>query len=146
MTYSGDADLIDWEAFAEARSMLGVDFVRILGYFREDGMKSVAKLEEAMRSHNSVGMVMPAHTLKGEAYQFGAAKLADVAEQIEIAARHYVEIHQDPSDIVDKIAQLRPLFEATLATLEAEVSPLIERRAVGGSRNPFGGSVYGKFA
>ena len=41
--------LIDWNAFAETRNLLGAGFVRILGYFLEDGTKSVAAIEEAMR-------------------------------------------------------------------------------------------------
>ncbi|MDB5675891.1 MAG: histidine phosphotransferase, partial [Sphingomonas bacterium] len=37
-----ESDLVDWTAFARARSELGAGFVRILGYFREDGVKSFA--------------------------------------------------------------------------------------------------------
>ena len=44
-----DAPTIDWEDFARAREELGAEFVRILGYFREDGTKSVVAIEEAMR-------------------------------------------------------------------------------------------------
>lgn len=127
-------EYIDWIALAETRSALGEAFVRILGYFREDGTKSVAAIENAMRERNSAKLVLPAHTLKGEGYQFGAVKLAELAEQIEVAARHYVEIHQDPEELLEKIVQLRPLFEKTLAALETEVSPLVERRAGFGTR------------
>ena len=127
-------DVINWAAFAETRGALGDAFVRILGYFREDGTKSVAAIENAMRERNSAKLVLPAHTLKGEGYQFGAEKLAELAEEIEVAARHYVEIQQDPSELLEKIVQLRPLFELTLATLEREVSPLVERRGNFGAR------------
>ena len=127
-------DDINWTAFAETRSVLGEAFVRILGYFREDGTKSVAAIENAMRERNSAGLVLPAHTLKGEGYQFGAEKLAELAEEIEVAARHYVEIQQDPSELLEKVVQLRPLFERTLAALEGETSPLVERRANFGAR------------
>jgi histidine phosphotransfer protein HptB len=127
-------ETINWDAFAETRAMLGDSFVRVLGYFREDGTKSVANIEDAMRERNSAKLVLPAHTLKGEGYQFGAEKLAALAEEIEIAARHYVEIRQDPEELLEKVVQLRPLFERTLAALEAEASPLVERRAAFGSR------------
>ena len=127
-------DVINWAAFAETRGALGDAFVRILGYFREDGTKSVAAIEDAMRERNSAKLVLPAHTLKGEGYQFGAEKLAELAEEIEVAARHYVELQQDPSELLEKIVLLRPLFELTLATLEREVSPLVERRANFGAR------------
>jgi histidine phosphotransfer protein HptB len=133
MTPIADDD-IDWVTFAETRSVLGEAFVRILGYFREDGTKSVAEIENAMRERSSAKLVLPAHTLKGEGYQFGAEKLATLAEEIEIAARHYVEIQQDPEELLEKVVQLRPLFERTLAALEREVSPLVERRAAMGAR------------
>lgn len=137
-------DLIDWKTFTDTRNLLGAGFVRILGYFREDGTKSVAAIEEAMRMRDSAKLVMPAHTLKGESWQFGAEKLAMLSEEIEVAARHYVEIHQDPSELVEIIVQLRPVFEATLAALESEVSPLMERKPASfGQRNSIGGMSYG---
>ena len=121
-------ELINWQAFAETRALLGGGFVRVLGYFREDGMKSVAAIEEAMRLSDSAKLVLPAHTLKGEAWQFGAGKLATLCEELEVSARRYVEMRQDPSDLVEKIVKLRPLFETTLDMLEREISPLVERR------------------
>ena len=136
--------LIDWKAFGETRNLLGAGFVRILGYFLEDGTKSVAAIEEAMRLKNSAKLVMPAHTLKGEAWQFGANRLALLAEEIEVAARHYVEIQIDPSELVEKVVHLRPLFEATVLALEAETSPLVERRPVAAAqRNALGGMRLG---
>jgi histidine phosphotransfer protein HptB len=137
-------ETINWDAFAETRAMLGDSFVRVLGYFREDGTKSVANIEDAMRERNSAKLVLPAHTLKGEGYQFGAEKLAALAEEIEIAARHYVEIRQDPEELLEKVVQLRPLFERTLAALEAEASPLVERRAAFGSRT-IGNNSFSRF-
>ena len=132
--------LIDWKAFGETRNLLGAGFVRILGYFLEDGTKSVAAIEEAMRLKDSAKLVMPAHTLKGEAWQFGANRLALLAEEIEVAARHYVEIQIDPSELVEKVVHLRPTFEATVSALEAEASPLVERRPVAAAqRNALGG-------
>lgn len=137
-------DLIDWKTFTETRNLLGAGFVRILGYFREDGTKSVAAIEEAMRIKDSSKLVLPAHTLKGESWQFGADKLAMLAEEIEVASRHYVEIQQDPSELMEKVVQLRPIFEATLAALDAEASPLVERRTVSlTQRNALGGMNYG---
>ena len=70
MSFEGST-LVDWVAYAHARGELGAGFVRILGYFREDGVKSVAAIEGAMRAQSAAAMVIPAHTLKGEARQFG---------------------------------------------------------------------------
>ena len=136
--------LIDWKAFGETRDQLGASFVRVLGYFRDDGAKSVAAIEEALRLKESAKLVNPALTLKGEALPFGAHGLALLAEEIEFEARHYVELQIDPSDLIETIVQLRPMFEATLAALEAEASPLVERKSASiGQRNAFGGMGYG---
>jgi HPt (histidine-containing phosphotransfer) domain-containing protein len=136
-------ELIDWKVFGETRNLLGAGFMRVLGYFREDGAKSVVAIEEAMRLKDSTKLVMPAHTLKGEAWQFGGYRLALLAEEIEVAARHYVEIQIDPSELVEQVVRLRPMFEATLLALESETNPLVERRAVAAAqRNALGGMRF----
>ena len=133
------ASLIDWNAFNEARAELGADFVRILGYFREDGVKSLDTIEEAMRNKNSAALVLPAHTLKGEARQFGAEPLAAIAEQIEMTARRCVELHMTPEELIPEVVKLRPMFETTLQLFDRETNPLVERRPTGfGRRAVFG--------
>ncbi len=127
MSFEGST-LVDWPAFARARSELGAGFVRILGYFREDGVKSVAAIEAAMRGANAAAMVIPAHTLKGEARQFGAEPLADLAETIETIARDCVELQDTPELALEHIARLRGVFEQTLTLLEREANPLVARR------------------
>ena len=57
------ANLIDWSRFARIRAELGADFVRILGYFREDGEKSVARIEEAMHRRDAAAFVLPDRTM-----------------------------------------------------------------------------------
>lgn len=128
------AALIDWNVLAAARVELGASFVRILGYFREDGEKSVAAIETAMRSGNAAALVIPAHTLKGEAAQFGAEVLAAAAETIEVIARDCVETHESPDEALPHVVGLRALFNSTLALLERETSPLVERRPAFGRR------------
>lgn len=133
MTIGNDV-LVNWTSFSQARAELGASFVRILGYFREDGVKSVSQIEDAMRAQNAVAMVIPAHTLKGEARQFGADPLGDLAEEIETIARLCVERQDTPTNALEHVVSLRPLFEATLALLEREANPLVERRPVFGRR------------
>lgn len=139
-----DQNIVDWAAFAEARAALGVDFIRILGYFREDGTKSVAAIEEAMRAKNAADMVLPAHTLKGESRQFGAEPLAEIAEKIEVFARRCVEIHESPDEILREVVKLRPMFEATLTLFEREVNPLVERRRGFGNRPAVSNQGFGR--
>lgn len=140
MSFEGST-LVDWDAFTKARAELGAGFVRILGYFREDGVKSVAAIEAAMRTQSAVAMVIPAHTLKGESRQFGAEPLAALAEAIETMARDCVERHDTPATAIEDIVKLRPLFEQTLALLEREANPLAERKqpAAGFGRRPLAG-------
>ena len=128
-------DLVDWTIFSQMRTELGASFVRILGYFREDGEKAVAKIEEAMHRRDAAGLVLPAHTLKAEARQFGAEPVAALAEQIEEAGRRALESHLFPDNILPQVAQLRPLYLRTIEQLEAETNPLAQRRA-GAGRGP----------
>ena len=129
-------ELVDWTKFAQMRTELGASFVRILGYFREDGEKAVARIEEAMHRRDAAAMVLPAHTLKGEARQFGAEPVADLAEEIEDVARRALESHLFPDNILPQVARLRPLYGRTLDMLEQETNPLAVRRAAGAGRGP----------
>lgn len=129
-----DDALIDWNVLSAARIELGANFVRILGYFREDGEKSVAQIEAAMRAGDPIALVLPAHTLKGESSQFGAEALSVVAEAIEMIARDCVERRDDPQQALEHVVRLRPMFQQTLALLERETNPLVERRPAFGRR------------
>jgi HPt (histidine-containing phosphotransfer) domain-containing protein len=137
-----EAPLINWSTYAESRATLGSDFVRILGYFREDGIKSVDAIEAAMRDSSAAGLVLPAHTLKSEALQFGAEQLGLLSEKIEMTARHCVEIHETPDELLQDIVGLRELFRVSLAALEKEANPLVERRTFG-RRPPMAGAAMG---
>lgn len=127
-------DLVDWSAFSSVRAELGANFVRILGYFREDGEKSVAKIEAAMHAKDAAAMIIPAHTMKSEARQFGAIPLALLAEEIEASARHGIEMRLFPDQILPQVAQLRPLYTRTMTLLEDRANPLLQRRAAGFGR------------
>jgi HPt (histidine-containing phosphotransfer) domain-containing protein len=134
----GSDPLVNWAAFGQARTELGANFVRILGYFREDGVKSVSQIEDAMRAGSAAAMVIPAHTLKGESLQFGAEVLGVLAEEIETIARLCVERQDTPSHALEHVVKLRPLFESTLQLLEREANPLVERRPAFGRRSVAG--------
>ena len=126
-----ELDIVDWAYFEKSRSELGPGFIRILSYFREDGAKSLAQIEQAMREQNTTALVIPAHTIKGEARQFGAEPLGALAEEIEMTARRAIEMRLFPDELVPHAARLRPLYEATMALLEAEANPLRQRVRAG---------------
>ena len=128
--------IVDWTKFSRMRFELGANFVRILGYFREDGEKSVATIEDAMHRQDAAAIVLPAHTMKAEARQFGAEPLADLAEQIEVACRRALESHLFPDDLLPEVAKLRPLYLQTMGLLEEETNPLAQRRGGGFGKKP----------
>ncbi|WP_109808709.1 Hpt domain-containing protein [Sphingosinithalassobacter portus] len=135
---SDAAALVNMVELGRFRAELGANFARILGYFREDGIKSVEQIEAAMRAQSAAALVNPAHMLKGESRQFGAEPLADLAEEIEVIGRNCVERRDTPSDALEPVVQLRPLFEATLELLERESNPLVARRTAFGKRPALG--------
>ncbi len=138
-------DYVDWMHFEKTRAELGGGFIRILGYFREDGAKSVAQIESAMREQNTVGLVIPAHTLKGEARQFGAGPLADCAELIEQSARISIETHSFPNELIADVVKLRGLWSETLALFDKATNPLLSRAAPqGGFGRKAGNQSFGR--
>ncbi len=128
---SDGQDIVDWVHFERSRAELGPGFIRILSYFREDGTKSVGNIEQAMREQNTAALVIPAHTLKGEARQLGAEPLAKVAELIESTARFCVESHRFPDELVKDVVELRQLFEQTVEQFDKATNPLLTRSRAG---------------
>ena len=125
-------DVVDWVHFEKSRSELGPGFIRILSYFKEDGVKSIAQIEQAMREENTAALVIPAHTLKGEARQLGAEPMAKIAELIETTARFCVESRRFPDELVPEVVELRRLFTETVELFEQATNPLMTRAAPGG--------------
>jgi HPt (histidine-containing phosphotransfer) domain-containing protein len=124
---SDDQDIVDWVHFERSRAELGPGFIRILGYFREDGAKSLAQIEQAMREQNTAALVIPAHTLKGESRQLGAEPLAKIAELIESTSRFCVESHCFPDELVPEVVALRKMFEQTVELFDKATNPLLSR-------------------
>ena len=121
------SDIVDWAHFEKTRSELGPAFIRVLSYFHEDGVKSISKIEDAMREKNTVALVIPAHTLKGEARQFGADPVASLAELIENTARICIETKRFPDELVKDVVELRKLFEQTISLFDKATNPLVSR-------------------
>ena len=130
-------DIVDWTHFEKSRTELGPSFIRILNYFKEDGTKSVAQIEEAMREQNTAALVIPAHTLKGESRQLGAEPIAKIAELIETTARFCIETHRFPDELVERVVELRRLFSQTIELFDKATNPLV-------SRSPAGPSGFGR--
>ena len=84
-----------------------------------------------MHEQNTTALVIPAHTLKGEARQFGAEPLAAVAELIETTARLCIETHRFPDELVTDVVELRRLFEQTIELFDKATNPLRARARAG---------------
>lgn len=125
-------EVVDWGLFEKYRTELGPGFIRILSYFKEDGVKSVAQIEQAMRDQNTAALVLPSHTLKGEARQLGAEPLAKVAELIETTARFCIENGRFPDELVPEVVQLRKLFDESIELFDKATNPLVQRAPTGG--------------
>jgi len=124
---SDGQDIVDWVHFERSRAELGPGFIRILGYFREDGAKSLDQIEQAMRDQNTTALVIPAHTLKGESRQLGAEPLAKIAELIETTARFCVESRRFPDELVPEVVALRKMFDQTVELFDKATNPLLSR-------------------
>ena len=139
-----DRQIVDWVSFERSRAELGAGFIRILSYFREDGAKSVAQIEEAMHDQNAAALVLPAHTIKGEARQFGAEPLAKIAELIVSTARLCVESRRFPDELVPEVVELRKLFNRTVELFDKATNPLLTRAPQGAFGRKVGNQDFGR--
>ena len=137
-------DVVDWTHSEKSRTELGPAFIRILSYFKEDGVKSIAQIEQAMHDQNTTALVLPAHTLKGEARQLGAEPVAKLAELIESTARLCVETHRFPDELVPQVVELRKLFNDTVEKFEKATNPLVQRAAPTGFGRKVSNQGFGR--
>ena len=137
-------DIVDWVHFEKSRAELGPGFIRILSYFKEDGVKSIAQIEQAMHEQNTTALVIPAHTLKGESRQLGAEPLAKIAELIEQTARLCVETHRFPDELVPEVVELRRLFSQTVEMFDKATNPLMTRAAPAGFGRKVSNQGFGR--
>jgi HPt (histidine-containing phosphotransfer) domain-containing protein len=137
-------NIVDWAYFEKSRTELGPGFIRILSYFKEDGVKSIAQIEQAMREQNTTGLVVPAHTLKGEARQLGAETLAKIAELIETTARFCIESRRFPDELVPEVVELRKLFDETVSLFDKATNPLVSRAPATGFGRKVNNQGFGR--
>ena len=127
-------DIVDWVHFEKSRAELGP------GLHPHPRLFSRGRRQERRRrsrprcaSSNTVALVIPAHTLKGEARQFGAEPLADRAELIEQSARISIETHSFPDELVVDVVELRKLWNETIELFDKATNPLLTRAAPQGA-------------
>ena len=137
-------DIVDWGHFEKSRAELGPGFIKILSYFKEDGVKSIAQIEQAMHDQNTPALIIPAHTLKGESRQLGAEPLAKIAELIETTARFCIESRRFPDELVPEVVELRKLFNQTIELFDKATNPLMTRAAPAGFGRKVNNQGFGR--
>lgn len=123
-----DRVLINDSEFAHAQDQLGAAFPMIVDIFAEEAEKSVGMLARAMAALDAAGMIIPAHSIKGEARQFGARLLAELAERIEAGARQCVSQGREPVELDLPVRQIAQTLTQSVATMR---ETLVRRRLAG---------------
>jgi HPt (histidine-containing phosphotransfer) domain-containing protein len=115
--------LINEADLAVVRREIGPALPRIFGYYRQDGVTSITAIEDAMAERNAAAMILPAHSLKGESRQFGAERMAEIAEHLETTARQCVEDRSAlPDALAVDVGMMRACFRDTVALLESKIA------------------------
>jgi HPt (histidine-containing phosphotransfer) domain-containing protein len=114
--------LINEADLAVVQREIGPALPRIFGYYRQDGVTSITAIEDAMAERNATAMILPAHSLKGESRQFGAERMAEIAEHLETTARQCVEDRTAlPDALAVDVGMMRACFHETVTQLESKI-------------------------
>jgi PAS domain S-box-containing protein len=95
-----DADLVDWKEVlkAVAGDAAGVD--RVVHAALEESPRLLTTIRAAIESHDRTALRLVAHTLKGSLQYFGAARLCELAHQLEHIGQEG-DLHDAPSALAD---------------------------------------------
>lgn len=137
--------LVNDVELAVVQREIGPALARILGYYRQDGVVSLTAIEDAMAERSAAAMILPAHSLKGESLQFGAERMAELAQYLEMTARRCVEERTAlPDELSHDVAEMRICFHETVRILEAKImGHAVPARAAPAARPVFGRRVAG---
>ncbi|MFA7387948.1 MAG: EAL domain-containing protein [Thiohalobacteraceae bacterium] len=121
------AEAIDHETFAEIRAQLGATFGEYFTVFQRDAIGYIATLEAQVAQPDLRKITATAHTLKGSAGTIGAIGAANIARQIEMAARH-----GEADELDAAVAALRESLQTFLqeAARDTDIAAAPEHPAV----------------
>ena len=115
------ARLVDPQVAAQLEAMAAdgrTEFVsRVYGLYRENAPDSVVKLMDAASQGDAEGCAKAAHALKSMSFNIGATAVAELAEDIETAARNGTA----PTAL--DLAELQSLLSATVAHASVAATP-----------------------
>ena len=125
------ADIVDWALFEKNRAELGPGFIKIISYFREDGAKSVAQIEQAMREENTVGLVFRPTPSRASLRQLGAEPLAKIADSSNSPRACAWKPSASPTSSCRKSSRCAACSQ-TVALFDKATNPLVTCAAPGG--------------
>ena len=109
---------LDRSALERLSEMTGGDrdfLIELIDTFVADGRTIIDSMERAVVAGSDGELLRPAHTLKGNAVTFGAARLAELSRQLETDARSGIV-----ADGRSRVREVADEFAAVEAALLAE--------------------------
>jgi len=92
---------IDKSTFEELKQMSGVDFINeLIDAFLEDTPQMIQNMQTAVAAGDVESFRRNAHSLKSNAYTFGATELGALAKELEFMAK------EDNLDVKNRFASL----------------------------------------
>jgi signal transduction histidine kinase/CheY-like chemotaxis protein len=118
---AASSELLDHEAIAQAKAILGAKYADMLQLFFTNCEEKISEMQNAEAAGKLPDIIRPAHTLKSTAMQMGASKLSTQAKELEILLKS-----------TDTPASLHPQITTLLQHLHStwqQTKPLMQRLA-----------------
>ncbi|HEX6035847.1 MAG TPA: Hpt domain-containing protein [Anaerolineales bacterium] len=94
--------VIDKVTFEELKQMSGTDFINeLIDAFLEDAPKMIQNMQTAVATRDVESFRRNAHSLKSNAYTFGATELGALSKELEFLAK------ENNLEVGDRFAALR---------------------------------------
>ena len=104
---------IDKATFEELKQMSGVDFINeLIDAFLEDAPQMIQNMQTAVTAGDVESFRRNAHSLKSNAYTFGATELGALAKELEFMAK------ENNLDAGNKFAVLNEAFGKVVGELK----------------------------
>ena len=82
-----ESQVLDQQALAELKEMMGSDFPLLLQTYFEDAQQQLAAMEQALQQHQAEALRQAAHSFKGSCANMGAQVLAKACFELERTAQ-----------------------------------------------------------
>ncbi|PZQ46649.1 MAG: hypothetical protein DI551_04675 [Micavibrio aeruginosavorus] len=116
-TTNGIVSLLERDAYEEAKALLKDKFDFLLGCYIDDVESYIREIQDALANADMEAVIRPAHTIKSTSKRMGAMQLAELAKDIESAAREATEQQngefQASEDLLESIRKMPDLFDRT---------------------------------